>query len=135
MEKQTIKKNKGVICSDSARSFADIQSGIAKLSGKWTLMILWNLWERPLRFGELKKRFPTVTQQMLTSTLRELERNRLVIREVFAEVPPKVIYSLSVSGIALAPIFESIVNWSVASASKSINDTAEAAKGDSNKLS
>lgn len=64
-----------------------------------------------LRFGELKKNLPTVTQRMLTKQLRELEQDKIIYREVFLEVPPKVEYSLTEFGESLRDVVKALENW------------------------
>jgi len=66
----------------------------AAISGKWKIPVIWMLWLRARRFGELRRALPGITQHMLTSTLRELERDGLISRTVFAEVPLRVEYAL-----------------------------------------
>ena len=84
------------------------------ISGKWKPRILWKLHrDRVLRFGQLKRELTPVTPKMLTQQLRELEQDGLVDRKVYAEVPPKVEYSLSDFGQTLAPILDSISAWGV----------------------
>lgn len=81
------------------------------MDGKWKLYILWHLRHKTLRFSELKRRIPGVTQKMLTQKLRELEQENIVIRKVYAEVPPRVEYSLTPFGKDLEPIMESLLEW------------------------
>ena len=81
------------------------------ISGKWKCVILWNLANERLRFGEICRRFPNATQKVLTAQLRELERNGLVIRSVYPEVPLRVEYSLSELGKSLMPILKEINVW------------------------
>ncbi|MCW3794437.1 helix-turn-helix transcriptional regulator [Paenibacillus sp. LS1] len=81
------------------------------IGGKWKLLILWYLLDRPKRFGEIKRAFPDTTQSMLTKQLRELEEDNLVHREVFKEVPPHVEYSLTNLGKGFVPILESMNEW------------------------
>ena len=65
------------------------------------------------RSGELRRLMPAVTQQMLTAHLRKLERDGIIHREVFAQVPPKVEYSLTPLGRSLGPVFDTIYEWGV----------------------
>ena len=80
--------------------------------GKWKPVILYILLEgKPLRFNELRRRIPDITQRMLTMHLRELEEQDIVHREVYAQVPPKVEYSLSELGILFKPVLASLAIW------------------------
>lgn len=81
------------------------------IGGKWKSLILWNLGENTLRFGELRKTLPQVTQKMLTQQLRELEESGLVHRLVYTQVPPKVEYSLTEAGKNLLPILALLCQW------------------------
>ena len=71
------------------------------IGGKWKSLILWHLSDNILRFSELKKALPKVTQKMLTQQLRELEQDGLVKRHIYTQVPPKVEYSLTDVGKTL----------------------------------
>lgn len=79
--------------------------------GKWKSLVLINLINGTMRYGELKKAIPNITEKMLTQTLRGLEKNELVIRKVYQVVPPKVEYTLTNHAETLIPILESIQNW------------------------
>jgi len=82
-----------------------VEAAIGILDGKWKSIILWHLLtEDTLRFGEIRKRIPNVTQRMLTNQLRELEEDGMLHREVYPQVPPKVEYSLTPLGRSLRPI-------------------------------
>lgn len=85
---------------------------LAVIGGKWKLIILWHLGlEGTKRFSELKKLIPSITQKMLTNQLRELEEDLLVNRKVYAEVPPRVEYSLTEYGLSLMPILQMMYSW------------------------
>ncbi|OXM83621.1 winged helix-turn-helix transcriptional regulator [Paenibacillus rigui] len=85
---------------------------LAVIGGKWKLIILWHLGlEGTKRFSELKKLIPSITQKMLTNQLRELEEDLLVARKVYAEVPPRVEYSLTEYGESLMPILRLMYSW------------------------
>ncbi len=88
-----------------------IEENVKIFGGKWKASILFHLSEGQCRFNELRRRIPAVTQRMLTQQLRDLERDGLVIREQFNEIPPRVEYSLSPIGVSLGPIFEAIAAW------------------------
>ena len=81
------------------------------IGGKYKAVILWNLLNNTLRFGELRKLIPQATPKMLTQQLRELEDDNLVIRTVYPVVPPKVEYSLTELGKSIEPILTAIYNW------------------------
>ena len=82
------------------------------IGGKWKPVILYHLsHDGVLRFGELKKAMPNITQKMLTQQLRELERDGLVHRTVYAEVPPRVEYSLTQFGATILPVLQSLSQW------------------------
>ncbi|MCR8853533.1 winged helix-turn-helix transcriptional regulator [Lysinibacillus fusiformis] len=81
------------------------------LGGKWKLLLLWYLSEEPKRFGEIRRTFPDITESMLTKQLRELEQDKLIHREVFKVVPPKVEYSLTDLGLKFSPIIEAMHEW------------------------
>ena len=82
------------------------------IGGKWKPIILFHLGNgEPRRFGELKRAMPNITQKMLTQQLRELEHDGLVHRQVYAEVPPKVEYSLTEFGLTILPVLQSLSQW------------------------
>lgn len=81
------------------------------IGGKWKGVILWHLCHKTLRFSQLRRRLQGVTQKMLTQQLRELERDKLVNRKVYAEVPPRVEYSLTELGRTLEPTLRQLCEW------------------------
>ena len=81
------------------------------LGGRWTLVICCHLSAGKMRFGELRKKIPAITERMLTLQLRKMEQHKLVLRKVYAEVPPRVEYELSESGKKLIPILISLETW------------------------
>jgi DNA-binding HxlR family transcriptional regulator len=81
------------------------------IGGKWKPLILFYLEGRILRFGELQKLIPGLTKKMLTQHLRELERDGIIHRRVYAQVPPKVEYSLTKHGESLKPILKLMSAW------------------------
>lgn len=83
------------------------------LGGKWTLLILFHLQNKTLRFSELKKLIPDITQASLTNQLRELEHYGMVIRTVYPVVPPKVEYELSEMGKEFSGSLDSIRSWGI----------------------
>lgn len=83
------------------------------LSGKWKSLMLWHLHSGTLRYKELERIVPGVSQKMLTKQLKELERDGLLIRTVYPEIPPKVEYSLTDLGKSAFPILEMMHQWGV----------------------
>jgi DNA-binding HxlR family transcriptional regulator len=79
--------------------------------GKWKTVLLWYLRKNTLRFGELKKHVPGITEKMLSLQLKELEKDGIVQRTVYAEVPPRVEYSLTEEGQTLLPVLEELAAW------------------------
>lgn len=88
-----------------------IAYAIGIVGGKWKLAILYYLAHGTKRFNQLRRLMPEVTQQMLTLQLRELERDGIVHREIYAQVPPKVEYSLTAHGRTLEPILLALGVW------------------------
>ena len=89
-----------------------VRNVIARFGNKWALMVILNLIEnKVLRFSELKKMIPDVSSRMLSSTLRTLEADGLVSRKVYPEVPPKVEYSLTETGLSLVPFIVQLTEW------------------------
>ena len=81
------------------------------IGDKWIVLIIRDLLTGTKRFGELKKSLSGITQKVLTNNLRQMETSGLILRKVYAEVPPKVEYSLSDTGLSLKPILDSMVEW------------------------
>ncbi len=89
-----------------------VEGALAMIGGKWKGVVLYHLLvEGVLRFNEIRRRLPNVTQRMLTQQLRELERDGFVARRVYAEVPPKVEYSLTAHGQTLEPVIRALKAW------------------------
>lgn len=81
------------------------------LTGKWTLLILYHLSKKTMRFGELLKILPNLTQSTLTKQLRMMESNGLIIRTTYNQIPPKVEYSLSELGVHFQPVLDALEVW------------------------
>ena len=88
-----------------------VETTLTLIGDKWKVLILRDLMPGTKRFGELKKSIDTVSQKVLTAQLRDMEANGLVHREVYAEVPPRVEYSLMELGQSLKPILDAMWNW------------------------
>lgn len=89
----------------------EMRDAFSMIAGKWKLEILWLLNQRVHRFGELRRGIPGITQHMLTNQLRELEADKLITRQIFAEVPPRVEYALTPAAYELAPVFDGLIGW------------------------
>lgn len=81
------------------------------IGGKWKMLIIWKLKDGLQRYGALRKSLPKVTHKMLTQQLRELEQDEIIKRKVYAEVPPKVEYSLTLLGESIIPIIDLLREW------------------------
>ena len=88
-----------------------VETTLTLIGDKWKVLILRDLMAGTKRFGELKRSVGSVSQKVLTSQLRAMEESGLVHRKVYAEVPPRVEYSLTVLGRSLKPILDSMVAW------------------------
>jgi DNA-binding HxlR family transcriptional regulator len=88
-----------------------VEAAVGLIDGKWKSVILFHLLSGTLRFGEIRKQIANVTPRMLTNQLRELEEDGLVERKVYAQVPPKVEYSLSPLGRTMEPILLALKGW------------------------
>jgi DNA-binding HxlR family transcriptional regulator len=93
------------------RADCPIEVTLDIIGGKWKGMVLHRLLTGTTRFNELRRAMPKVTQRMLTRQLRELERDGLIHRRVYAEVPPRVEYSLTEFGSSLGPILMAMSDW------------------------
>lgn len=90
-----------------------VSSALKIIGGKWKPLILYFISVDVNRFGQLQKMIPDCSKRMMTKQLRELEKDGLLSRKVFAEVPPKVIYSLTEKGETLRPIFKELSKWGI----------------------
>ena len=89
-----------------------IRNILARISDKWSILVLFTLNQSTLmRFNALQKNIPDISQKMLTMTLRTLEEDGFVKRQVYAEVPPRVEYSLTDRAISLLPHINSLIVW------------------------
>jgi DNA-binding HxlR family transcriptional regulator len=93
------------------RPGCSVEATLDLIDGKWKGVILYHLQDGTQRFGELRRRMPGITQRMLTKQLRALEEDKLVIRKVYAEVPPRVEYCLSELGESLRPVIDILKAW------------------------
>lgn len=92
-----------------------IEGAFRILEGRWKMMIIFHLFDRSvLRFSELERAIPGVSQKMLIQQLRELERDGVVERRVYPQVPPKVEYRLTRWGQAMCPALDALLEWAAA---------------------
>lgn len=88
-----------------------VETMLLLIGDKWKVLILRDLMDGTKRFGELKKSIGSISQKVLTANLRAMEQDGLLTRKVYAEVPPKVEYTLSEIGYSLSPVLDSMVAW------------------------
>ena len=88
-----------------------VETTLMLISDRWKVLIIRDLMDGTKRFGELKKSIGSISQKVLTSNLRSMEESGLLTRKVYAEVPPRVEYTLTETGYSLKPILDSMVEW------------------------
>jgi DNA-binding HxlR family transcriptional regulator len=81
------------------------------IGGKWKTVVLWYLRNKTMRFGEIKKQIPDITEKMLSIQLKSLEADGLIKREVYPEVPLRVEYSMTEFGKSIIPVLDAIAKW------------------------
>ena len=81
------------------------------IGNKWKIFIIQQLMDRPFRFSELRRAIPGISEKVLTDTLRAMEKDGIITRTVFPEVPPRTEYALSEPGNTMRPIIESMATW------------------------
>jgi DNA-binding HxlR family transcriptional regulator len=97
----------------STRLTCAVETTIKVIGGRWKVLILRELFSGVKRFGELQRSISGVTQKMLTQQLREMEEDGLIQRVVYAQVPPKVEYSLTPTGESLEPVLTAMHDWAI----------------------
>lgn len=111
-----MRKSTALLCAgagpkSSATPPPEIAATLSVLSGKWKLLIIWTLYRGTARFNALKRSLPGLTQHTLTAQLRDLESEGIVSRQIFAEVPPRVEYSLTEHGKTLGHVLRTLAQW------------------------
>lgn len=102
------------------------------LSGKWTLLILYHLSTQTMRFGELQRTLPEMTQATLSRQLKEMEQNGLIVRTAYNQIPPKVEYSLDKLGRDFLPVLDALKVWGgkyIAHLNEHTNESEQSACG------
>jgi DNA-binding HxlR family transcriptional regulator len=84
---------------------------LALISGRWKMNILWQLLEGKMRYSDLRNSIPNISERMLVMQLKEMEKDNLISRTVYPEVPPRVVYELTELGLSLEPMLKSIDDW------------------------
>jgi DNA-binding HxlR family transcriptional regulator len=108
-DNQEIKSGKEIIFDENT---CPVTATMKVLGGKWKSILLNAIYlTSPARFGELKRSVVGITQSMLTSQLRELEDDSIITRKIYAEIPPRVEYTLTEFGLTLSPIIQSMAEW------------------------
>lgn len=92
-------------------SNCNMQRSMAILGTKWKPIVIWVLRERKARFGQIAASIHIISRKVLTTTLQELEKDGIITREEFKELPPRVEYGLTERGLALLPILKQIADW------------------------
>lgn len=106
-----------------------IRNILARISDKWSLLVLYTLNQEPvMRFNALQKSIPDISQKMLSVTLKTLEEDGLVKRKVYAEVPPRVEYSLTDRALSLLPCINSLIIWAKENMEAILKDRKKAKK-------
>lgn len=88
-----------------------VEATLSVLGGKWKLLILWHLRDGPRRYGEIKRLMSNITEKMLIQQLKELEKDGIVTRTAYPEIPPRVEYAFSEYGKSLFPVLQVLCAW------------------------
>lgn len=118
----------GKLRGDSSHTRCTIEATVGLIGGRWKAVVIFHLLSGTRRFGELRRLLPNATARMLTLQLRELEADGLVRRKVFAEVPPRVEYTLTQEGVSLGPIVTAMGAWGKAYERRGSPRAAEATR-------
>jgi DNA-binding HxlR family transcriptional regulator len=92
---------------------SEVSISLSVVGGKWKMPIIWSLGEGAMRYGAIKKAYPNITHKMLTRQLRELEKDEIITRKVYSQVPPKVEYNLTLLGKSVLPVIEMLMEWGI----------------------
>lgn len=103
----------------------NVEVTIDLIGGKWKPVILWHLMHNKKRFNEMRRMIPQITTKMLTQQLKELEEDGLVDRKIFAEIPPKVEYSITEAGLSVKSVLEAMCKWGRAYRTKNDEGVSE----------
>lgn len=121
MNEHQAQKNKEV--RDALFPGCPIRNVLSRVGDKWSLLVMYSLQHRePVRFKELQRQIPDISQKSLTQTLRTLEVDGFVTCEVFPEVPPRVEYSLTPRALSFLPLVENMIKWATENMEEIIKD-------------
>lgn len=110
---------------ESLNSICPVRNILSRIGNKWSMLVLFTLnGNGTIRFKELQRKIPDISQKMLTTTLRTLEADGIIYRKVYPEIPPRVEYSLTERGKSLIPIINNLLAW----AKKNMDDIVEERK-------
>ncbi len=111
--------------TDTVFKDCPIRNVLAHVCSKWSLLVIWSMQNNgPIRFNALHKAIPDISQKVLTSTLRSLEADGFITREVYAEVPPRVEYSLTDRARSFIPVASNMIMWAETNLAGILNDRA-----------
>lgn len=99
------------VTNDSECTVGSVEATLSVIGGKWKPIILYHLASNTRRFGEIAARIPRISRKVLTEQLKELEKDKLVERKYYKEIPPRVEYSLTELGESLTPVFKEMAEW------------------------
>ncbi len=109
IDNQEVKAKKNLVFDEKS---CPVTATMQVLGGKWKAILINAIYQTsPARFGELKRSVRGITQSMLTSQLRELEDDGIISRKIYAEIPPRVEYTLTEFGLTLSPIIQGMAEW------------------------
>jgi DNA-binding HxlR family transcriptional regulator len=109
IDNQVVDKEKNLVFDEKS---CPVTATMQVLGGKWKAILINAIYlTSPARFGELKRSVKGITQSMLTQQLRELEDDGLISRKIYAEIPPRVEYTLTEFGLTLSPVMQSLAKW------------------------
>lgn len=99
---------------EACKFICPVEATLSLIEGKWKTLLIWRLKGRTMRFNQLALELPSISPKMLTKQLRDLEKDGLVGRKMYPEIPPRVEYFLTEKGVSLMPVLESMGAWGVA---------------------
>lgn len=120
--------NRSVFTKDLTFPDCPIRNILARIADKWSMLVLYTLsqHDKPIRFKELHRAIPDISQKMLTTTLRTLEQDGFVSRQIYAEVPPRVEYETTPRTASLMPHLNSLFDWAIENMSGIVADREKA---------